>query len=142
MADPLDPDLCALCRQQDCEHTPEEDAEARRRHDAGLAPLVLSGDAPQQQRRAAAAKRGESKADDDLRALMDDERFRRFMWRMMETCGIHRCDPVAAPDGIRAALDEQFVKGMRNIGNLYYLNMERVALPGVAKMIAENGGSK
>lgn len=127
--------LCPVCGKSDCDHSDDEKEDAQRRRDSGQAPLVIASDAAQQQRRADKARRGQNRATEDLRQLMADERFRRFMWALFTRCGLYRSSFAGAADAFGMA----FKEGERNIGLAYLNDTLQHTTDDYLRMVAENG---
>lgn len=137
-ATPPAPEPCPICRELDCEHTDEQIAAARTAADKG-GELVLSGDTKQQAQRANRHKKAENKAADDLRVLMSEPRFRRWMWNHLARCGINKVRFVPQAGRPLDPFEAAFNDGMANIGNMDVAALQEHCVPEWAKMIEENG---
>lgn len=129
---------CPICQQEECEHTDEQMAAARLAGDKG-GELVLAGDEQQQRQRAIRDKKGLNKEADDLRVLMSEPRFRRWMWRHLARCGCNQVRFVPRGNQPLDPFDAAFRDGMANIGNMDIAALQEHCIPEWAKMIEENG---
>lgn len=129
---------CPICPPDiACEHDADERRELwrLRGEEPELEPVLESvSDRRQVEGKKARDRRRRAARDADLRWLMDQAAGRRFVYALLERCGIYRAifNP-QAPDALRLAHAE----GQRNIGLLVLSDVERIAAPAYLLMLNE-----
>lgn len=98
--------------------------------------LYNAADPNQVGQRDRAVRRRMRQSDQDLRWLMEQPQGRRWVWWMLERCGVYRCtfNP-ATPNALTLAFSE----GGRNVGLGLLHEVQRLAPEHTAMMIAERG---
>lgn len=129
---------CPICNRDECEHSYDQQVEARRRQLAGLPPLVLADDPSMQATR---RKKQESAGEQhlaDLKWIMSTERGRRFLHHLLDRCQLGQISAVLA--GFEP-FKTMFHEGGRNVGMQYFAELQ--SLPEeYAQMLRENGAKK
>lgn len=131
------PDLCPICNEEFCDHSPDAQAEHNRNMSSGQPETVVSSDPVVVEKAARADKAKGKTAKSDLTWIMSDARGRRFMWAMLGRCGVYQSS-FARARGDHAGMS--FFEGERNVGLELMLRciQENPAL--YATMVKENGG--
>lgn len=131
----IEDDRCPQCGAEDCECSPEIVAEALRRKAAGEPPLVIASDAGQVGARAKAAEREARRENEALNWIMRHPQGRRFMWDLLEVCGIFNNPAFAAGFDTNQTF---FKAGQQNIGQYYLKQTVSLHADGYNLMVKEN----
>lgn len=73
---------------------------------------------------------------DDLRLLMTDARFRRFMWQLLSRCRIYQLSYTGD------AAQTHFHEGMRQIGLATLADVHKIAMEDYLRMVSEVRGNE
>ncbi len=136
-----DLETCIACKRPlaDCECSGEMLLEAAARLEKNQPEIVRADDPGQQRQRAKAVDRAQKQASDDLNWLMRHPQGRRFMWRLLSTCGLYR-NAFASGNGQTNAV--MFALGETNIGQVYLNQVVASEPDAYSLMVKENSGSK
>lgn len=129
---------CPQCRQEECDCSPEVQAAATQRAERGQEPLVIASDVVQQARRKKNSDKAEQLVRDDLNWLLRHPQGRRFMWRLLDQCGIFN------NAAVRCGFDTNqtmFNAGEQNIGLAYFSETMRQEPDGYNLMVKENSAT-
>lgn len=132
----IDLEACPVCLQSECDHTDEE----KQAHTIAIARgeerPYNAGDEDQVATKAKSAKQKDKQATQDLKWIMSDARGRRFVWALLERCGIYRSSYLAGRGQPAATA---FHEGERNVGLETLARLLRETPKAYAAMTEENG---